>query len=339
MKKKTGFLVVAATSLVVSTNAMALAMCESDIGMWHTFKNSFVNQDGRVVDVGNQGISHSEGQGYGMLIAEYFGDKATFDRMWHWTKKNLQRKEDGLFSWKWQPKKPHIPDRNNASDGDVLIAWALQRAQKQWSGQGYGSSAKQIVNELQKSHIKTVNQQSVLLPGAYGFSFDDRTVVNPAYWVYPALQDFNQYSRQWSKLSNSGLSILNQNLYGREKLTSDWLEYKNGGWKPASGFESRFSYSSYRIPLYVIWGGQSHQLNTHYTSWLNQNTAWVNVRSGESASYPPPDGAIAIAQLVRLSRASRKKGQGIKVYPKGKDYYSDSLVLLSHIAYNERICQ
>ena len=56
MKKKTCFLVVAATSLVVSTNAMALAMCESDTGMWHTFKNSFVTQDGRVVDGGNNSI-------------------------------------------------------------------------------------------------------------------------------------------------------------------------------------------------------------------------------------------------------------------------------------------
>ena len=37
---------------------------------WRIFKQRFLAADGRIVDDGNGGISHSEGQGYGMVLAE-----------------------------------------------------------------------------------------------------------------------------------------------------------------------------------------------------------------------------------------------------------------------------
>ncbi|MFL7012353.1 endoglucanase [Enterovibrio norvegicus] len=316
------------------------SICDSDKRMWTLYKSSFIAKDGRVVDTGNHNISHSEGQGYGMLMAAYFNDRKTFHGIWSWTKTHLQRDMDPLFSWKWQPRKPHIPDRNNASDGDMLIAWALHRAAVKWSSKQYAKEASDIIRALQSSHFRPVGGEVIMLPGAMGFTFKNRTVVNPGYWVYPAMDDFVRYSRKWSTLANSGLRILSQNQYGKSKLTSDWVEYQNAGWQPAQGFPSQFSYSSYRIPLYMVWGGRKHAFNRQYTKWLKQNdTAWVDVKSGESASYPPPDGAIAISQLVALANGQRAMKKGISVMPKGKDYYSDSLVLLSHIAFNERVCR
>ena len=41
-------------------------VAESD---WAAYRDRFVLADGRVVDDGNGGISHSEGQGYGLLLA------------------------------------------------------------------------------------------------------------------------------------------------------------------------------------------------------------------------------------------------------------------------------
>jgi len=337
--KKMILTVIGSLMLAISASSLAQSHCQSDMDMWVTFKNSFINANGRVIDNGNQNISHSESQGYGMLIAEYFEDKVTFDRIWRWTKANLQRKDDNLFSWKWQLKKPHIPDRNNASDGDILIAWALLRADKQWPNQGYDSRARNIILELQATHIKMAGEDKILLPGSYGFSFKDRIIINPAYWVYPALNDFSRYSQQWSILSRSGLSILSKTLDDRHKLVPEWLEYRSGRWKPASDFGSTFGYSNYRIPLYIVWAGKSHAINKNFIKWLDNESAWVDIRSGEKANYPPPDGAMAIAQLVESANCSPNDRKGISVMPKGKDYYSDSLVLLSHIAYNERICQ
>ncbi|KXF83105.1 glycosyl hydrolase family 8 [Enterovibrio coralii] len=331
------------SSLLLAITAFPLfanAQCEPKHWMWHTYKKSFVTDEGRVVDTANKRISHSEGQGYGMLLAVHYDDKATFNKLWVWTQNNLQRDVDELFSWKWQPSTPHVPDKNNASDGDILVAWALMRAEKQWRNEGYGRSARNIIRTLQRSHIQRLGGETILLPGAHGFTFKERTVVNPGYWVYPAFDAFSQYDKSWERLSNSGLSILDKNLYGDAKLTPDWLEYSREKWQPADSFAPQFSYSNYRIPLYMVWGEKQHPLNRNYQNWLGRdNVAWVDVISGQKATYQPPPGANAIAQLVELADGTRSMKQGISVSPDGKDYYSDSLVLLSHMAFTERVCK
>ena len=83
-----------------------------------------------MVDTANGGVSHSEGQGYGMLLAQSYGDRQQFDQLWAWTKRgNLQIRKDRLLAWRWRPSGSGdagaVDDMNNASDGDVLVAWAL----------------------------------------------------------------------------------------------------------------------------------------------------------------------------------------------------------------------
>ena len=36
---------------------------------WAAYKTRFFQPEGRIVDTGNGGVSHSEGQGYGLLLA------------------------------------------------------------------------------------------------------------------------------------------------------------------------------------------------------------------------------------------------------------------------------
>jgi endoglucanase len=48
--------------------------------LWESYRQAFI-RDGRVIDVDNGGITHSEAQGYGMLLAEAAGDRPTFDRL------------------------------------------------------------------------------------------------------------------------------------------------------------------------------------------------------------------------------------------------------------------
>ncbi|XBS68472.1 glycosyl hydrolase family 8 [Acerihabitans sp. KWT182] len=102
--------------------------CAADVGNlgWQQYKQAFVLPDGRVVDTGNHDVSHSEGQGYGMLMAVFNDDKQTFANIWRWTRQTLYRDDVGLFSWRYEPQeKVAIADPNTASDGDTLIAWAL----------------------------------------------------------------------------------------------------------------------------------------------------------------------------------------------------------------------
>ena len=112
---------------------------------WRQYKDRFVTSEGRVVDNANGGISHSEGQGYAMLIAERLDDRPTFEAIWRWTQGNLLIRGDGLAAWRWSPQVLHVADHNNASDGDLLIAWALAEASDRWHVSEYRKSARQIV--------------------------------------------------------------------------------------------------------------------------------------------------------------------------------------------------
>ncbi len=81
-----------------------------------------------------------------------YGDRQQFDQLWAWTKRNLHIGKDRLLAWRWRPSGSGdagaVDDMNNASDGDVLVAWALLRAADQWGDQGYAASARQILADL-----------------------------------------------------------------------------------------------------------------------------------------------------------------------------------------------
>jgi len=90
---------------------------------WETYKSRFLMPDGRIIDTANNNISHSEGQGFSMLIAVSNNDQQTFDKLWQWTQKTLKNKDNGLFYWRYNPAEANpVSDKNNASDGDTLIA-------------------------------------------------------------------------------------------------------------------------------------------------------------------------------------------------------------------------
>ena len=102
-------------------------------GAWAAYKAKFLDATGRIIDNGNGNISHSEGQGYGMLLAYLSASPADFEQIWYFTRTELLLRDDGLAVWKWDPNvKPHVTDTNNASDGDMLIAYALALAGTAW---------------------------------------------------------------------------------------------------------------------------------------------------------------------------------------------------------------
>src|SRR5579864_3629422 len=117
-------LLAAGLGLMLS-GAAAWAQPALDAG-WATYRGRFVTDDGRVLDNSHNNVSHTEGQGFAMLISEAVGDPASFDKIWDWTRTNLQHKKNALFSWRWNPDNAKTPvaDHNDAADGDTLIGWA-----------------------------------------------------------------------------------------------------------------------------------------------------------------------------------------------------------------------
>ena len=225
---------------------------------WAAYQAGFVTPEGRVVDTGNKGISHSEGQGYGLLLAVLAQDRPSFDRILNFTQTELLVRDDGLAAWRWDPAtEPHLTDTNNATDGDILIAYALAQGGLSWGDETLTEQATAMVRTIGLTMLASAGALTVILPGEYGFSVaerDDGPIVNPSYWVYEALPLFATLTPEidWRAVAASGLELLGPMSATRAALPSDWMALGKGQPEPAEGFPPEFGYNSIRIPLYLM---------------------------------------------------------------------------------------
>ena len=227
---------------------------------WADYKSRFMAADGRVVDDANGDVSHSEGQGYAMLFAAAAGDDVAFARLWGWTSRELYRRPDGLASWRWMPDStPHVADTNNATDGDILVAWALLRASKKWNSPDYRDASRRIALAIGKHATFQSRFGLALKPGASGFDatgMADGPVVNLSYWVFPAFAVLPEVAPEvdWAGLTKTGLALIEASRFGPGDLPTDWVSLK-GLPAPARAFPHEFGYNAVRVPFYLAWGG------------------------------------------------------------------------------------
>jgi endoglucanase len=228
--------------------------------LWTAYKGKFVEASGRVVDNANGNISHSEGQGYGLLLAFLADNRADFEQIWSFTKTELLVRDDGLAVWKWDPvSTPHVTDPNNASDGDLLISYALALAGAAWDRPDYVRSAAGLARAILKAVVVERGGRVLLLPGAKGFDAGERgdgPVVNPSYWIFEAfpVMALLAPSELWKRLAEDGETLVRNAAFGQRQLPGDWISLARQP-KPAEGFPAEFGYNSIRIPLYLVRGG------------------------------------------------------------------------------------
>lgn len=313
---------------------------------WQAYKQRFITNTGRVVDTANGQISHSEGQGYGMLLAVAANDRATFDRLWNWTRANLMVRDDQLIAWRWTPgQRPPITDMNNATDGDILIAWALAEAAEMWGVVSYRGSARRIAVEVARKTVmfKTANG-AVLLPGVLGFSATDRPdgpVINLSYYVFPAFARLSTVAPEvdWNGLMQTGLDQIKAARFGETNLPSDWISLRGDKPKPAEGFPRHFSYNAIRIPLYLAWAGVGdHEHYSAFQTWAQRprGLSTINVETGMDADRLSERGYGAIGTLLACAVDRKPVGPEFRSIREGENYYSVTLQLLAMTAANMR---
>ncbi|MFN3720194.1 MAG: glycosyl hydrolase family 8 [Rhizobium rhizophilum] len=340
-----GALIAGATTAVLSQQEDNVA-ADITAGAWLVYRHNFVTDEGRVVDNRAGGISHSESQGYGMLMAEAADDRDSFDRIWAWTKVNLFVREDGLAAWRWDPAQiPPITDRNNATDGDLLIAWALMRAGQRWNEPDLQREARRISEAIVEHATIKTGHGLVLLPGVQGFGPDEQTdgpVVNMAYWIFPALIDLGRLSSRFpaKALMGSGVTLLRDARFGTARLPSDWLSLSGDMPRPASGYPSQFGYDAIRVPLYLAWYSRDYPdiLEIFASHWKQFGTASMSVVELATATRiaPMPDpGYQAVAALVECSLGRRPDLALLSDFS-SQDYYPATLHVLSLMAIAER---
>jgi endoglucanase len=317
---------------------------------WKAYKERFLTGDGRVIDFIQGRASHSEGQGYGLLLAAIHDEPQTFSSLWKWTQDNLRmRKGDSLHAWKWG-RRPGgqwaVLDYNNATDGDLLIAWALLKGAEKWKNETYRTQAKEIIQSIRENLIIQRRGKLYVLPGYYGFTLKEGEVLNPSYLIFSAFKKFEQTEEPkfWKKVREDSLELLKKATFGRLGLPADWVLVDESG---TSVYEKRsrfFGYEAIRTLLYLAWDenltvipGPRGLLDMYkklgYVPLqvdLVQNN--ISLEEGPGGYYALYGRAARDLGEAELSRALLQKASQ-KVQGEKEDYYSHILYLLSQIEF------
>ncbi|WP_170317668.1 glycosyl hydrolase family 8 [Paroceanicella profunda] len=224
---------------------------------WEAWKKRFL-KDGRVVDNVQMEASHSEGQGYGMILATAFDDQEAFAAMLDWSDLHLSVRGDGLYAWRWlEPNGGSVPDLNNASDGDLFIAWALARASRRFDNPTYLERATVIARALLAKCVVTDESDGslLLLPAQAGFNTPQGNILNPSYYMLRAMREVAEATGEarFTAVARDGQRMLARLAAGGP--VPDWVLVSEGTFSPAPGMSWNSGYEALRVPLYLAWSG------------------------------------------------------------------------------------
>ncbi len=318
----------------------------ADMKMWERYKDTFITKDGRVVDYYQGGVSHSEGQGYGMLLSVVYNDKATFDLLWRWAKDNLQVRKDALLAWCWG-RRPNgawsVVDYNDASDGDMLVALSLLKASERWGDDRYRDEALRIIKSLREELAFTWEGHTLILPGFYGFSMPDGFLLNPSYFIFSAFKRFAEVddAEFWRKVYADSLSVLSRARFSSLQMPADWILLERGGRISIYSKRSRhFGYEAVRVLLYMCWdGGLDFPPGVDWIFGFYRGFGYiplyVDLVNNEVSLEDAPAGFYAVYACVADRMGKRKLSRELferarkKLSAEKKNYYSFSLYLLA----------
>lgn len=245
----------AALSAALPASARSAALSHA----WEGWKAEHL-RDGAVIDRLQEGSSHSEGQGYGMLAAALMRDWQAFDAMHRWTIRHLALRGDALLSWKYVPGRG-VPDRNNATDGDLFHAWALHLAGQARADAALVAAARDVVRDLVRLCIirdpREGREGAILLPAAEGFATGSGGhVVNLSYMMPRAMTGlaFAFRAPELERAAATGLALMTE--LAAEGPMPDWIELAPAGARPSPRFSDASGYEALRVPLWLIWSGR-----------------------------------------------------------------------------------
>jgi endoglucanase len=304
---------------------------------WAAWCAAHLQDNGRVVDGPQGNVSHSEGQGYGLLLAQAYGDRPAFEAIEAWTQKHLATRQDTLMSWKWAPSSDHVwVDWHNATDGDLFRAWALLRADRDSGWGGYHDNAVAIARDIAALCLAPdprAPDQPMILPGAEAAGDPDRVIFNPSYVMPRALRELGDAADEprLIQAADHGETMLAE--LAATGFLPNWVDVTPGGFELPVDHEMKWGYDALRIPLYLCWSGRfDHPAVDIALKLMGPDLEKVTVESTSDGQLLEANDGAGFRAIRAFARCAVPAGSI------SGDYYSDSLLLLAQVATREAQC-
>jgi endo-1,4-beta-D-glucanase Y len=278
------------------------------------FLADYTRPDGQVVRPDQGGDTVSEGQAYGMLLAEAAGDHAAFRRIWQWTRSHL-RLGNGLFAWH-AGATGTVVSQQPASDADLLIAWALLRYQgpgaASWHRDGHQVAAAILAHEV------TTGPGRVPVLAAGPWATGRPASLDPSYWSLTAMEGLAHLTGrpEWRAMAAGAVSLTRRLTRNGRLLLPDWAELTAAGAlraEPApngSQPQTQYGLDAQRT---VVWFAAS--CNPRARALAARLWPMLRQKGRAQALALRPDGTIlnpgpAVLPLVAAAAAARAAGNG-----------------------------
>ncbi len=202
----------------------------------------YISCSGTEARIDDNGITVSEGMGYGMVITAYAGDKEKFDKLWNYYRN--RRNGNGLMDWKFTGCNTYASGTNAATDGDMDAAMGLIVAIQQWPGNNYETPAEALIDAMRSHEFEDCNGMLVQKPGDAwgGCSCTNPSYYSPAYYrvfaKYYESKNNTDAQNFWTKAASDSYITLLANQHPSSGLITAWCN-KDGG--PAGGCDAAVS--------------------------------------------------------------------------------------------------
>jgi endo-1,4-beta-D-glucanase Y len=228
---------------------------------WTRYAETFISQDGRVIERSAADRTTSEGEAYALFFALVSGDRPLFDRVLKWSQENLAQGDLArhLPAWNWGKRRDGnwgVVDANSASDADVWMAYSLLEAARLWSEPRYADIGRHVLSNVVAREVSDLpGLGPILLPGPAGFVLPgDRGVrLNPSYLPIQVMRRFSSAGipGPWDKLASSSIRTLRESARGGS--IADWVLYRppRRGFSPDPVHGSVGSYDAIRAYLWI----------------------------------------------------------------------------------------
>ena len=252
----------------------------------------------------------SEGMGYGMLLAYFNGDDATFNSLWNYTRAFRDYEGTGLMPWITYSFHYSTPDNSSATDADLDIATSLILMYYKTGNAMYLQDALVYVNALWNLEVNPANL--LLYSGNTDLWKINDPAYNLSYFSPVAIRLFAMVdpAHNWTGVLNAMYAYMQKVQNAGTGVFPDWSNEAGVAVNPPNNSAANtywtFNKESVRIPWRIAWDYYWYQDPRAATILAKLNTFISDKAKGD-----PNDMALAVNYSWNLDVGKDKNNPSV----------------------------